>query len=146
MIEGKEFEYLDHTADLMIRAYGKTLEELLENCSKAFFNAISPGYLEKISIKRCIKIRAEGEDLEDLLFHWMSELVYMFDTERLLGKKFSIKIERKEGKYEAIGEICGEEFDPEKHDYALEVKAMTYNMLKVSEKNGKYVAEFVMDV
>ncbi len=146
MIEQKGFEYLDHTADLMIRAYGRSLEELLENCSKAFFNAISPGYLEKTEVKRCIKIEVEGDSLEELIFRWMSELVYSFDTEGLLGKEFKIEVKREGESYKAMGEICGEEFDPEKHEYALQVKAMTYNMLKVSEENGRYVAEFVMDV
>ncbi len=38
--QGKEYEYLEHTADIKYLAYGKNLEEVFENAALAMFNVI----------------------------------------------------------------------------------------------------------
>ncbi|MCD6503152.1 MAG: archease [Euryarchaeota archaeon] len=143
-----DFKYLDHPADLEIVVYGSTLEELFKNAARAMFNAISPEYekrVEKCVLKRIIELKSD--DVESLFYKWMSELVFVFDTEALLPKEIKVSIKREtSGIYRLYAELCGERFDLERHDYAISIKAMTYNMLEIKKTNGHYIAHFVMDV
>ena len=48
----KQYEYLEHTADVKFLAYGKTLEEVFENAALAMFNVmIDTGKISGVLIK-----------------------------------------------------------------------------------------------
>ncbi len=144
--QNREFEYLDHPADLEILAFGNTLEELFKNAARAMFNAISPNYETSTECREEINIELSAENPEDLLFKWMSELVFLFDTNFILPKKIDVKIDKTDDKLILKAKLCGEKFDPNKHDYAIGIKAMTYNMLKIERSKEGFKAHFVMDV
>jgi len=142
----KGFIYLDHPADLEILAFGKTLEELFKNAARAMFNAISPNYEEVTECQEEFTVEVSAENIEDLLFKWMSELVFLFDINFVLPKTIDLKIEKVDNKFLLRGKLCGEKFNPNKHDYAVGIKAMTYNMLRIEEFQGGFKAHFVMDI
>ncbi len=140
------FEYGEHTADVLIIAYGNTLEELFKNAALAVANLMYN--YEKVECKGQVEVKAEGEDLEQLLFNWIDELLYVFD-----GRKFAygdcFKALRVEGSgpYSIYAVLGGEDYNMEKHGYkGLIVKAITYNMLSVKEENGYWKATFVVDI
>ena len=141
-----DFRYLDHPADIEIEAYGSTLEDLFKNAARAMFNAISPNYEKKVS--KCdvnVTVKIEAEDVESLFYKWMSELVYIFDVEQLLPKEIHVAITRRDT-YKLTAKLCGERFSLDKHDYAISIKAMTYNMLEIKKTKKRYIAHFIMDV
>jgi len=53
-----KYEFLEHTADVKFRAYGKTLEEAFENVALAFAETVSKG--EKIKEKKKKSISVKG--------------------------------------------------------------------------------------
>jgi archease family protein len=55
----KPFEYLEHTADIKFRSYGRTLEEVFSNAAKALFNSMID--LNDIDIELEEEIVVEGE-------------------------------------------------------------------------------------
>ena len=73
----KTYELIDHTADVGIKAYGKTLSEAFENAAKGMFDIITDS--SEIESIGQYNIELEAPDLEQLLVDWLSELLYLFE-------------------------------------------------------------------
>jgi len=128
---GKEFEILDHTADVGIIAYGTDLRQAFANAAKGLFSLITElGDVDE-ALHRDIELTAD--DAESLLVAWLNELVYRFDTEGILFKRFDI-IQLDDNRLQA--RVYGEKVDSSKHKLKTGVKAVTYHMLKVEKNNG----------
>ena len=127
----KEFELIDHTADVGIRAYGVDIKQAFANAAKGLFSLITE--LENVDevLHRDIKLTAT--DQEGLLVEWLNELIYLFDTENILFKRFDIT----QLDYTRLkARIYGERVDKVKHELKTGVKAATYHMLKVDKDDG----------
>jgi len=128
---GKDFEILDHTADVGIIAYGVDLKQAFANAARALFSLITE--LDDVEEVLCRDIELTASDEESLLVGWLNELVYRFDTEGVLFKRFDI-IQLDETYLKAKG--YGEKVDSSKHSLKTGVKGATYHMLKVDKTDG----------
>lgn len=137
----RKYELLDHTADIGIIAYGKSKEEAFSIAAEAMFNLICP--LEKIEERERFDIEVDGEDLESLLVTWLNELLYIFEVQKLLFKRFEVTLI---GNNQLISHCYGEKFDPKKHETLREIKAVTYNLLKIEPKDDFWTIQVVFDV
>jgi SHS2 domain-containing protein len=136
----KEFEIMDHTADAGIIAYGTDLKQAFANAAKGLFSLITNlGDVDE-ALHRDIELTAS--DQESLLVDWLNELVYHFDTECILFKRFDI-IELNNRHLRARG--YGEKADNAKHELKTGVKGTTYHMLKI-EKNKGYRVQVLFDI
>ena len=136
----KDFEILDHTADVGIIAYGADLKQAFANAAKGLFSLITRlGGVEE-ALHRDIELTAD--DAESLLVGWLNELVYYFDAEGILFKRFDI-IELNNSHLKARG--YGEKADSARHELKMGVKAATYHMLKI-EKNNGYRVQVLFDI
>ncbi len=140
----KGYEYLEHTADAKFRAYGTTLEEAFQNAAVAMFDVmIDTG---TISDEVSEKIELTSADLDGLVVDWLSELLYLFEVERVVFGKFKIGgITEKDGNYSLSAIAYGESLDLSRHKFDTEVKAVTYNSLKVEETMDGWVVQVVVD-
>ena len=140
----KGYEYLEHTADAKFRAYGTTLEEAFQNAAVAMFNVmIDTG---TISDEVSEKIELTSADLDGLLVDWLSELLYLFEVEQVVFGKFKIDcITENNGEYSLSANAFGEPLDLTRHKFDTEVKAVTYNELKVEETMDGWVVQVVVD-
>ena len=127
----KDFEILDHTADVGIIAYGADLSQAFANAAKALFSLITELDDVEEVVYRDIGLTASDE--ESLLVEWLNELVYQFDTEGIIFKRFDI-IQLDNTQLKARG--YGEKVDRSKHKLKTGVKAATYHMLKVDKNDG----------
>jgi SHS2 domain-containing protein len=137
----KKYELIDHTADIGIIAYGNTKEEAFEVAAEAMFDLICP--LDKVEEKERFDIEVDAEDLESLLVTWLNELLYVFDVKRLIFKKFNVTLI---GNNQLISHCFGEKFDPKKHEIIREIKAVTYNLLKIENKDNQWMIQVVFDI
>jgi SHS2 domain-containing protein len=137
-----KFEFFEVTADVGYKAYGNTLEEAFENAALAMFEVITD--TSKIEARIEKKVEIESEDELALLYDWLTELLYLHDSEYLVFSKFKVKIEEKNGLYNLKGVLWGEEFEREVHESREDVKAVTYHMMKVKKKDG-YVVQVILD-
>ena len=128
---GKDFEILDHTADVGIIAYGADLKQAFANAARALFSLITE--LDDVEEVLYRDIELTASDEESLLVGWLNELVYRFDTESVLFKRFDI-IQLDETYLKAKG--YGEKADSSKHSLKTGVKGATYHMLKVDKTDG----------
>ncbi len=138
----KSFEYLEHTADIKFRAYGKTPEEVLENAALALFSAMTD--LSKVEVKETWKADLKSPDLEQLAYSWLSEIVFLFETESAVFSKFKVVLEKKD-ELTLHAEIGGERLDLNKHAFDNEVKAITLHEFSV-KKNDVWCIQVVLDV
>ena len=127
----KEFEIVDHTADVGIIAYGADIRQAFANAAKALFSLITE--LENVEEALHRDIELTATDQESLLVEWLNELIYLFDTENVIFKRFDIvQLDRTQLK----ARIYGEKVDRAKHEIKTGVKAATYHMLKVDKDDG----------
>jgi len=138
---GKKFRFLNHTADLGILVYGRDLEELFSNAGEVFFNIITDLQRVRESTERIIRV--ESPNLEDLMVHWLGELLYMHDVDGLLFKSFSID-ELRDGSLKARAR--GEAFDEGRHVIKTEIKAVTYHQIQVKKDKRRWSARIIFDL
>jgi SHS2 domain-containing protein len=142
--EGK-FEFLEHTADVYIRAHGKTMAEAYENAALSMFEVMTDS--NKIAQTQEQTIEVEAEDQYGLLYNWLEALLVKFETENTLYSKFQIfdwKETAETFKFKA--NICGEKFDPLKHPQKVGVKAVTYHRMVIIREKDRVVLEFILDI
>ena len=139
------YRFLEHTADIKVEVYGETLNEAFEEAARALFDVITDTSKVRPIMRR--EIEVEAEDLEALLYEWLEEFIYLYDSERLVFSEFKVKsIQQTEGRLKLRGEAVGEEFDEERHPQGTEIKAITYHEMKINQSPDKTVLEFVFDI
>ncbi len=140
-----KFEFLEHTADVFIRAHGKTMEEAYENAALALFETMTDS--EKIAQTQEQSLGIEAEDQYALLYNWLEALLVKFETENMLYSKFQITNWQETAeifKFEA--KVWGEKFDPETHSQKVAVKAVTYHRMVIIKEKDRVVLEFILDI
>lgn len=139
------FEFLEHTADIYVAAYGKTLREAFENAALAVFEAMTE--TEKVTPESKQTVEVEGHDEEALLYNWLEALLVNFETTDHLYSEFQIMgLEQTAQGYRLKAEIRGEKFDPDRHPQKVGVKAVTYHRMEIIKKPNKVTAKFVLDI
>ena len=140
------FEYLEHTADIKFRAYGQTPEEMLANAAAALFKAMVDPV--RIQAGETWRVELEAPDLEQLAYKWLSEIVFLFETESAVFSTFIVKLQQTgsgSGDWRLQGEIAGERIDLQRHAFENEVKAVTLHEFEI-RKNNLWCLQVVLDV
>lgn len=132
------YEELDHTADVGIRAHGATLDELFAAAAAGMFSLVAD--LRKVRAVGEVEVRVKADDLEALMVRWLSELLFLHETQRLLLKEFDVRIDGTSLEARARGETI----DKKRHELKLNIKAVTYHRLRVDRKAG--LAEVIFDI
>jgi len=134
MAAEKEFEIIDHTADVGIIAYGASMNETFANAAKALFSLISELDDVEEVVHRDIELNAP--DQESLLVEWLNELIYLFDAENIIFKRFDVT---QLSQTHLKARSYGHRVDSSKHKLKTGVKAATYHMVKIEKSNGSKV-------
>ena len=141
----KHFEYLEHTADLYIAAYGRSLEEAFENAAAAMFEGMTDS--AKVKPKREDRIEVEGYDEQALLYNWLEALLVKFDVTGNLYSRFRVeKIEKTSKGFKLKARVWGETFDKEKHLSKVGVKAVTYHQMEIIKQPNLVTLRFILDI
>jgi len=127
----KDFEIVNHTADVGIIAYGADTSQAFANAARALFSLITE--LDDVAevLHRDTELTASDE--ESLLVEWLNELIYLFDVENIVFKRFDIT---QLNNTRLKARSYGEKVDSSKHKLKTGVKAATYHMLKVDKGDG----------
>jgi len=135
------FETFEHTADLGLRVRAKTLENLLEEAGRGLFSIMVTNLADVHGLQERA-YRIEGAAVDYLLFDWLNELLYTFESERLLLGEFQVEIDADGLRATARGEPM----DLNRHRMEHEVKAITYHGLRVEEDADGWLAEVIVDI
>lgn len=138
------YETFDHTADIGIRVRAKSLPALLTDAARGLFSLIvtDPGAVQPVEEMR---LRINGDDPEYLLFDWLSELLFLFDTRHLVPAEIEVHVD--EHRLQGLDAIVrGERIEPGARRLDHEIKAITYHGLKVDRTTDGWFAEVIVDV
>lgn len=140
----KEFEILEHTADIGIAAYGKNKREVFINAAKGMFEIIA-GENRNLKEDFYDKIKLEAESLEDLLIAWLNELLYIGETRSVILNKFQIK---QLSDFQIKAEVGGTKINPPSIKIEKEIKAVTYHRLEIKKdgESGLWKAQIIFDI
>ena len=127
----KKFDFIEHTADIGLRAYGETLAEAFANAALGMFSLMVE--LEDVDEKESRQVEVKADDVEGLLFEWLNSLLYYFDVEMLLFQRFDI-IEFEGTRLTAT--CYGEQYDSARHSLKMGVKSATYHQLEVDRERN----------
>lgn len=135
------YETFDHTADIGLRMQAADLETLFAEAGRALFSLLVENP-EDVTPRDEITIQIDGAENEYLLFDWLNELLYRFESEHWVFSDFDVQW----GENGLVARVRGEIADPVRHQLAHEVKAITYHGLRVESVNGQWVAEVIVDI
>ena len=142
-----KYEFLNHTADAKIRAYGQNIEEAFVNAGLAVFSILkNPDKVKSIINK---DVNVESKEYSSLLYDFLEELLFLLDTEGfLLSKIIDLKIEKKQGKLNLSCKIAGDNY--KKYNISGNIKSITYNDMIINQdfavKDKKVMLQFVVDL
>ena len=136
----KNYEILEHTADIRIRVFADTLNDLFINAALAMFDILAEKeHSNKIVVKALII--QEAIDVEELFINWLNELLSLSAVKELIFSEFKInKLTNTSLDIECLGASASG------YRINTEIKAATYHGLIIKEVNSGWEAEVVFDV
>ncbi len=135
------FEPVAHTADLGIRAWGGSLEELFEQAAAGIVSLMVDPKTVRPAEARAVS--AQAPETEELLVAWLNDVLFLFDGEHFAPA--SVRVTAL-GDGRVTGEVRGEEFDRRRHTARHSVKAATYHALEIKKTGETYEATVIFDV
>ncbi len=133
-----KYRFLEHTADIKFRVYGRTLNEIFENSVLAFSEYVSRG--EKIKSSKGKIIDVSGNDLESLFYNFLDELIYLIDAENFITAKAKVTIRG----YNLHAELFGDKAS--NYKYIDQIKSPTYSDMYLKKTKSGWEAQAVLDV
>jgi SHS2 domain-containing protein len=135
------YEVFDHTADVGLRIWAEDRAALFAEAARALFSLlVANGDAVRAVEQRGYEIAGEQDDF--LLFDWLSELLYTFETEHLLLSQFKVELSPA-----GLRATCrGEPLDRARHEMDHEIKAITYHGLKLERAGNGWLAEVIVDI
>lgn len=137
----RRFELIEHTADVGIKAYGKTEEEMFKNAALGMLSIMADP--KKVKLQESIDLEIEAKNIEELLVAWLRELLYQAEAKKILFKEFVFQCFNET----RLRTICyGERVNPKKHQLKTEIKAVTYHQLKVTREDSLWTGKVIFDL
>ena len=136
-----KYRQLSHTADLGLRIWGDSQEELFENAGAALSAVLTDRRRLRLEITK--EILLEAPDLEALLVAWLNHLLYLYDVDAFLGREFKVSELTPQ---RLAAQARGEASDPGRHVARTAVKAATYHHLEIANRNGRWQATVILDL
>lgn len=140
------YHYLEHGADQAFEVTAESKEALFMEAGHALFSLMAE--LDTVKAKNRFTIELQEEDLESLFYEWLSELLSLADLNNILFSDFAVEkiTSIDDNVIELEATASGESIDPNRHGLQSEVKAITYQGLRVCQENGVWKARCVVDV
>jgi SHS2 domain-containing protein len=130
---------LDHTADILIRVWGRTLDELFSDAAAAMA-AVMFKHRRSAGVERSFSLTAG--DPESLLHDLLSELLFLSEVEGIVFSDIRARVEGTAVHCTARGET----FSPERHRGGTEIKGISYSGLRIINTDKGYQVDILFDV
>lgn len=130
------YEVLEHTADVGLKAYGGSLEEIFASAARGMFALMTD--IATVRPTGEVQVAVTAPDRESLLVDWLTELLFVHERDGVFLAEFEVAIEN----HRLEATVRGEEIDPDRHPLDTEIKAVTYHMIEVNPEAGYAVVIF----
>ncbi|MHA2065257.1 MAG: archease [Candidatus Thorarchaeota archaeon] len=145
MTAERGFKYHDHTADITVECWARTLEQAFEEAALGTLEVI----LDSSTVQpiESISVSVQGIDLEELLVEWIGYIIALIDINTQFYSKFEVQeISQNVEGFTLNGCVWGEAIDLERHDTRTEVKAMTYADMSIEQDTERTKLTFTLDL
>lgn len=139
-MENKKHKFIEHTADVKFQAYGRTLEEAFTNSLVAMFSSMYDG---NVKSKYMHKVKVKGKDMESLLYNFLEEFIFLFDSKGIFVSKVEhLSIDKENFELECVvsGDLA------ENYNIQAYIKAVTYNDMEIKKIDGSWLIQVVLDI
>lgn len=142
----RPYEVINHTADIGLKVNASTLFGLFENAAKGMFHImcgkVKQGNAD--NLEKRVEIKKTVDGYEELLVSWLSELLYIFNKEKIYFNNFKVLGLNNNG---IIGEASGVKIDfRQQSSLCTEIKAVTFHGLKIEEDVQGFSCSIIFDV
>src|SRR2546428_10305543 len=139
------YRFLDHVTDAFIEAWGPSLERALAQAGVGFFDTIVDA--AKVRPAGEYLLEAEGHDELELVYNWLEELLLGFEIRRTVIAQFEFDPIRQSDKmFYLKTKAKGEVYNPLRHGAKVEVKGITYHMMKISREENLVKIQYLLDL
>ncbi|NQT26295.1 archease [candidate division KSB1 bacterium] len=133
------YKIIDHTGDVGLKIWGTDIPELFCEAAQAMCSLIIEN--KAIQNERVFDIRVETTDKNELLLKWLREILFIFETEKVVFSQFQIESnnfhETDVPTYFLEAKAYGEVLDVARHEICKEIKAVTRHHFYI-KKNGEW--------
>lgn len=145
----KDFQIVPHTADIKIRVYGASMQELFKHALQGMFQCMRPqspecSYLnDRFSCPKLPVVRPLGvnsPDVNALLVDFLSYALYLSDVHNEAYLNVVISSLTPTGIIAQLEGVAITGFEES------EIKAVTYHDLNIVQKDGVWQTEIVFDI
>ena len=137
----KNYQLIEHTADIGIIVKGENLKELFSNAALAMFDIIAEEKNKTAGKKEKLEIKQKADNLEELLVSWLNELLSLAFSNELIFSDLKID---KLNENSIVASVFGKKFKHYKMN--TEIKAATYHELKIERAADGWKAKVIFDV
>ena len=130
--------------DVIVEAYGNSLEVAFANSARALVNAMFE--LSEVIPDKEFDIYAEGHDLESLLYNWLEKVMLLVLVDKIVVSDLKVIISQSNGAYLIKGIAKGEQIDLEKHHYKIEIKGVTYHEMEIKQDCKNVIIRYLLDL
>lgn len=132
-------------ADLAFDASGDSLQELFHGATCAVIEAFADPTTVGSTWRKAIE-RAD-EDPAELLFDWLSDLVYWKDAAGVVFSKALVTlVHRPNGSWSLDGLLYGEPVNGSAQTLRADVKGITKHLYRLLQNEERWTARVVLDV
>lgn len=138
------YTFFDHTGDVGLHLQAPTLDALFHFATEAFCDTVVDA--ATVEPREQTPLAAAADDVDLLLAEWLSELLYLFEAQKLLPGSAAVRVTGGHGGWRVEGVVRGERFDPSRHHLKVLIKAVTYHALDVRQGPGGWAATVIFDI
>ena len=141
----RKYRFLENIAiaDIAYEAYGKDLNEMFENSAMAIFELSAN--LKTVEAKKKTEFELENEKIENLLYDFLSEILFLKDSKYMVFKKVKVLIKENK-KYQLKAILEGDTINPKRQQLENDIKAVTMHMFEVKKEKNMWKTVVVVDI
>jgi SHS2 domain-containing protein len=140
-----EFNFIDHTADIAVEVKADTIEELFTASAFAWQESV----IEKdmINLPDKHEIIIEELSYEELLVRFLDELNFLFLTRKWIMREINkIELKKDIDKIKLRVFVTGENFDEKRHQFKVEIKAVTFHQMEIKKIENMFTTRIIFDI
>lgn len=140
------FQFLDDVAvaDIAFEAEGDTAEDAFRGATQALLETMAdPRTVASVWVR---DLDCTAGDLPDLLFEWLSEIVYWKDAEGVVFREVALTLSRQDGGWNVQGRLTGAPVDHRMQHLRNDVKGVTKHLYEFRQVGERWRAMVVLDV
>jgi len=139
------YEFLDSIAlaDCAIEVEGDDLDDLFETAARAVAEIMVDPETIQATVERKVSLTADSLDL--LLYDWLSELIYLKDSEQIVFTRAEVEVQP-EPPCRMTARLMGGQIDPALTGLRADAKAVTFHQFALEPRGRGWRARVVIDI